>query len=127
MGQDERPGRPGRVGHRAGKAAMRALVTGVAGFVGSHLAERLLAEGHEVVGVDAFTSSYNPAVKWRNALALQQHRAFDLVEADLLHVNLAPLLAGTDAVFHLAGQPGVRASWGADFADYLSHNVAATL
>jgi UDP-glucuronate 4-epimerase len=99
---------------------MRYLVTGAAGFIGSQLAERLAASGHEVVGVDAYTDYYERARKERNAAGI------DVVEADLAEVAVAPLLAGVDGVFHLAGQPGVRASWGDSFQLYLRRNVLVT-
>jgi nucleoside-diphosphate-sugar epimerase len=96
------------------------VVTGAAGFIGSHLSEALLAAGHEVLGVDSYTDYYERARKERNAAAL------DVLEADLAAAPLAPILAGTDGVFHLAGQPGVRASWGESFQLYLDRNVRAT-
>ena len=99
---------------------MRFVVTGAAGFIGSHLAEELLSEGHDVLGVDSFTDYYERARKERNAAAI------DVVEADLAVAALEPLLAGADGVFHLAGQPGVRASWGEGFQRYLDRNVRAT-
>jgi nucleoside-diphosphate-sugar epimerase len=105
---------------------MRALVTGAAGFVGSHLCEKLLSEGAEVVGVDAFTDYYDVAAKRRNAVHLQRNPRFVLVEGDLAALPLARLVARADTVFHLAGQPGVRASWGNDFGIYVHHNVVAT-
>jgi len=99
---------------------MRYVVTGAAGFIGSHLAEELLAAGHEVVAVDSFTDYYERSRKERNAAAL------DVLELDLTEAPLEPILAGADGVFHLAGQPGVRASWGDSFGLYLSRNVLAT-
>jgi predicted glycosyltransferase/nucleoside-diphosphate-sugar epimerase len=105
---------------------VRCLVTGVAGFVGSHLAERLIALGHEVVGIDAFTPYYAPTLKRRNIAALRDHLQFALVEDDLGEMALAPLVDGVDWVFHLAGQPGVRASWGEQFSEYARHNIEAT-
>jgi UDP-glucuronate 4-epimerase len=99
---------------------VRYVVTGAAGFIGSHLAEALLAAGHDVVAVDAFTDYYERRRKERNAAA------FDVVEADLASDAVAPLLGGADGVFHLAGQPGVRASWGESFQLYLDRNVRAT-
>jgi len=99
---------------------MRYVVTGAAGFIGSHLAETLLAAGHEVVSVDSYTDYYERARKERNAAAL------DVLELDLAEAALEPLLAGADGVFHLAGQPGVRASWGESFGLYLQRNVLAT-
>jgi len=105
---------------------MRALVTGAAGFVGSHLSEALLDTGAEVIGVDAFTDYYARARKEANVAPLMSRDRFRLVEADLADAELAPLLDGVDHVFHLAGQPGVRASWGAEFHDYTRHNITAT-
>ena len=99
---------------------MRYVVTGAAGFIGSHLAEALLAAGHEVVAVDSFTDYYERSRKERNAAAL------DVLEADVTDAPLEPILAGADGVFHLAGQPGVRASWGESFELYLRRNVLAT-
>lgn len=108
--------------------AMRCLVTGAAGFIGSHLVERLVALGHEVVGVDCFTPYYALEIKLRNLSALRDLDRFRLVEADLAdaEVELESLVDGVDMVFHLAGQPGVRNSWGISFAEYARHNVMAT-
>jgi len=99
---------------------MRYLVTGAAGFIGSHLAEALVAAGHEVVGIDAFTDYYDPARKRENGAGL------DVVEAELVTASLDLLLDGVDGVFHLAGQPGVRASFGPDFELYVQRNVHAS-
>jgi UDP-glucuronate 4-epimerase len=103
---------------------VKALVTGAAGFVGSSISARLLAEGWDVVGVDAMTDYYEVDRKEENLARLGQ--GFDLVRAPLAEVDLDALLAGVDVVFHQAGQPGVRSSWGQDFATYLDANVAAT-
>jgi nucleoside-diphosphate-sugar epimerase len=106
---------------------VRALVTGVAGFVGSHLAERLVADGWStVVGVDAFTPYYDRSAKAANLSTLRSAPAFTLVEADLRTAPLASLVDGVDVVFHQAAQPGVRSSWAEGFADYVAHNVLAT-
>ena len=104
----------------------RALVTGCAGFIGSHLCERLVAEGFDVVGVDAFTPYYDRVDKLANLGALEGARRVELVEADLTEVDLAPLLHRTPIVFHLAAQPGVRPSFGEGFARYTSDNLLAT-
>jgi UDP-glucuronate 4-epimerase len=96
---------------------MRFVVTGAAGFIGSHLTEALLADGHEVVAVDSFTDYYDPALKEENAAG------FDVSRLDLADHELA--LDGFDGVFHLAGQPGVRASF-ADFDVYVRRNIVAT-
>jgi UDP-glucuronate 4-epimerase len=99
---------------------MRYVVTGAAGFIGSHLAEALVAAGHDVVGIDSFNDYYDPARKRENAEAL------GVVDEDLLEADLDGLLEGADGVFHLAGQPGVRASFGPDFEHYLTRNVHAS-
>jgi UDP-glucuronate 4-epimerase len=104
---------------------MRALVTGAAGFIGSRLSARLLDDGHEVRGVDALTPSYDRAAKRANLEPLLRHAGFVFDELDLRTAALGDLVA-VDAVFHLAAQPGVRASWGDSFADYVGHNVLAT-
>ncbi len=96
---------------------MRYLVTGAAGFIGSHLAEALVAQGHDVVGLDSFNDYYDPARKRENAAG------HSVVESDLLDADLEALLADVDAVFHLAGQPGVRASFGPGFEHYVERNV----
>lgn len=105
---------------------MRVLVTGAAGFVGSHLAEMLLEADHEVVGIDSFSEYYSPAQKRDNLAAIAENPSFRLVEGDLNEVDLGRLLEGVAVIYHLAGQPGVRASWGAEFDIYLSQNVLST-
>ncbi|CAL9617126.1 NAD-dependent epimerase/dehydratase family protein [Streptomyces sp. enrichment culture] len=105
---------------------MRAVVTGAAGFIGSHLCEHLLAHGDEVVGVDALTTFYDPARKERNLAPLLGRDGFALHRGDLLRTPLRPLFAAADVVYHLAGQPGVRGSWGDEFAVYLRRNVLVT-
>lgn len=105
---------------------MRALVTGVAGFIGSHLAERLVEEGHEVLGVDRFLENYPPHLKQAHLSRLSDHARFRLVEGDLAALDLGPLVQDVSYVFHLAAQPGVRASWGREFAHYTHNNVLAT-
>jgi len=103
-----------------------AVVTGAAGFIGSHLVESLLAGGTPVVGVDCFTDYYDPDVKRRNLSAAMQDARFTLLTLDLGKDDLGPLPARPRWVFHQAAQAGVRASWGADFAAYTHHNVLAT-
>jgi UDP-glucose 4-epimerase len=105
---------------------LKVVVTGAAGFIGSQLTESLLADGHEVTGVDAFTDYYPRSAKERNLEPSRSHRAFRLVEGRLQDLDLAPLLEGAGQVFHLAAQAGVRASWGREFAHYTDHNVLAT-
>jgi nucleoside-diphosphate-sugar epimerase len=103
-----------------------ALVTGCAGFLGSHLCEALLAGGHDVIGVDGFTDYYPRALKEANLAGLRRVPAFRLIEADLGVAPLDPLLDGVDGVFHLAAQPGVRASYGEGLGACVRHNVQAT-
>lgn len=105
---------------------MHAFVTGVAGFIGSTLAERLLAEGADVVGLDCFTDYYPRAIKERNLASLAGRPAFRFVESSLQQANLPRLLRDRTHVFHLAAQAGVRKSWGRDFAVYTENNIAAT-
>jgi nucleoside-diphosphate-sugar epimerase len=105
---------------------VRCVVTGAAGFIGSHLAARLAELGHEIVGVDCFLDYYPRAMKERNLRSLRARSDVRFLEEDLSGAELAPLLAGVDWVFHLAAQAGVRASWGRDFAIYAIHNVLAT-
>ncbi|HVG93528.1 MAG TPA: NAD-dependent epimerase/dehydratase family protein [Planctomycetota bacterium] len=105
---------------------MLVLVTGAAGFIGSHVAQRLLADGHRVVAVDSFHPYYARTIKERNLEPVRRHAAARFVEADLARADLASIVEGVDAVVHLAAQAGVRASWGAEFAGYLDCNVLAT-
>jgi UDP-glucose 4-epimerase len=107
---------------------VKVLITGVAGFIGSHLAERLLVEGHEVVGIDAFVDYYPRAMKERNLRRVLELGAsrFRLLEGAVQDLDLAAPLDGAREVFHLAAQAGVRASWGRDFDLYTNHNVLAT-
>ncbi|RME43042.1 MAG: NAD-dependent epimerase/dehydratase family protein [Chloroflexi bacterium] len=105
---------------------MKCLVTGCAGFIGSHLCDSLLAQGYQVVGVDAFTPYYAPSLKQDNLTAANRHPRFQLIRADLNQVNLDGLLEGVDIIFHLAGQPGVRKSWGTQFTAYATNNILAT-
>jgi nucleoside-diphosphate-sugar epimerase len=105
---------------------MKALVTGGAGFVGSHLSERLLAQGADVVAVDCFTDYYPRALKERNLAGLRGQPKYRFVEADVNQTDLGALLDGVSHVFHLAAQAGVRKSWGRDFQTYTTLNVDAT-
>jgi UDP-glucose 4-epimerase len=102
-----------------------ALVTGAAGFIGSHLTDRLLADGVRVTGVDAFTDYYDVTLKRRNIAGALKSPAFTLLELDLGTAELSAL-PPVDVVFHQAAQPGVRASWGREFATYTQQNVLAT-
>jgi nucleoside-diphosphate-sugar epimerase len=105
---------------------MKTLVTGVAGFIGSHLAEKLLAEGLDVVGIDNFLDNYPRRFKENNLTGLCGHSKFSFIDADLLRADLKNLLRDVSCVFHLAAQPGVRSSWGAEFSRYTENNIMAT-
>lgn len=104
---------------------MKALVTGIAGFIGSTLAEHLLEQGWEVVGVDCLTDYYDEDAKQRNLTVVADHPDATVHDVDLVDADLAGMLDGVDAVFHQAGQPGVRASWEL-FDSYVHHNIIAT-
>lgn len=105
---------------------MRALVTGCAGFIGSNLCEALVSEGIDVVGVDRFSDYYPRAAKEANLRRLLDEPRFSFHQVDLAEAALPPLVEGVDLVYHLAGQPGVRASWGSSFESYVRDNVLAT-
>lgn len=105
---------------------MRALVTGCAGFIGSHLTQALLEQGDDVVGVDCFNDNYGRWEKLENLDQSRQWNNFDFVPIDLARGDLQELVAECDVVFHLAGEPGVRASWGRRFEHYLRNNILAT-
>jgi nucleoside-diphosphate-sugar epimerase len=102
------------------------VVTGVAGFVGSHLAERLLDGGARVIGVDCFSDYYDRRRKEANLARALAHERFELRQLDLAEDELDATVAEAAVLFHQAGQPGVRASWGPEFAVYLRQNVLAT-
>jgi nucleoside-diphosphate-sugar epimerase len=105
---------------------MKALVTGGAGFIGSHLSERLLDSGADVVALDSFTDYYPRAIKEANVAALRARTGYRLVDAAIADADLPALLDGVTHVFHLAAQAGVRKSWGRDFRVYTELNVDAT-
>lgn len=105
---------------------MTAIVTGAAGFIGSTLVDALLERGADVRGIDSFSDYYDTATKRANLAAALQNPRFELVEADLRHADLAPLLDDASVVFHQAAQPGVRLSWADGFDTYDSCNVLAT-
>ena len=104
---------------------MRALVTGAAGFIGSHLVDALVARGDTVLAVDCFTPYYDVAQKHDNATAIKGP-AVELIDVDLRDADIAPLLDGVDVVFHQAAQPGVRLSWSSGFHEYVEQNVIVT-
>jgi len=99
------------------------LVTGGAGFIGSHLVERLLEDGYKVIGIDCFTDYYPKGIKEANIANALNHKNFGFVEGDLLKINEYP---DVDYVFHEAAQAGVRASWGKSFEVYTKNNIEAT-
>jgi UDP-glucose 4-epimerase len=105
---------------------MKALVTGVAGFIGSTLAEHLVRSGHHVVGIDCFTDYYPRSVKERNLAYLRTAPTFRFIEQRIQDADLGAILADCSHVFHLAAQAGVRKSWGRDFDVYTVNNIEAT-
>ncbi len=105
---------------------MKALVTGAAGFIGSHLCEYLLKNGVRVVGVDNFMDYYPISMKEANIAGMMRDKGFEFVEADILTVDLSKMLDRVDIIFHEAAQAGVRASWGESFKIYSDNNVLAT-
>src|SRR5258708_20250804 len=110
----------------SGRDRRGGVVRGGGGVMGSRLVEALLDQGHEVVGLDNFSGYYDPGVKRANIAPSLTDPRFSLVADDLATVALDSLLDGVDMVFHLAGQPGVRTSWGAGFATYVPQNLVAT-
>lgn len=106
---------------------MKFVITGACGFIGSHLSDRLLSAGHEVVGIDGFVPFYPREIKERNIASARQSPRFTLHETLIEAAGQLPsLLEGADAIYHLAAQAGVRASWGEDFRGYVDHNVLGT-
>jgi nucleoside-diphosphate-sugar epimerase len=112
------------VSERHGPAA--ALVTGCAGFIGSHLTESLLADGVAVVGVDCFNANYGRRQKLMNLHRAQEHSNFEFLPLDLSRGDLQDIVSDVDVVFHLAAEPGVRPSWGEHFSRYVTNNVLST-
>ncbi len=105
---------------------MKALVTGAAGFIGSHLVQKLLAGGREVIGVDSFLDNYPRSFKDGNLALFTGAKNFTFIAGDLLKLDLKSLLRDVEVVFHLAGQPGVRSSWGKEFNRYTENNIMVT-
>jgi nucleoside-diphosphate-sugar epimerase len=105
---------------------MVSIVTGAAGFIGSHVVEALLNQGETVIGVDQFNDYYAPAMKWSNVDAFADHPNFRLVEGDIQTLNWSQLLDGVSVIYHQAAQAGVRASWGESFRHYTERNINAT-
>lgn len=102
------------------------MVTGAAGFIGSHLCERLLDEDYFVTGIDSFTDYYSPERKRAHVSGIIGREGFELVEDDLNTRDLPELLKGSECVFHLAAQAGVRHSWGSEFSHYIESNILAS-
>jgi UDP-glucuronate 4-epimerase len=105
---------------------MNALVTGCAGFIGSHLAESLLEDGVRVVGVDCFNANYGRKQKLRNLERAREWDGFEFVPIDLSRGDLSDVVADCEVIFHLAAEPGVRESWGTRFESYVRNNILAT-
>jgi nucleoside-diphosphate-sugar epimerase len=105
---------------------MKCLVTGAAGFIGSHLARALIERGDQVVGVDCFDEYYERSLKEKAVADLREAAGFELLEANLNQLDLGALLGRVEVVFHLAAQPGVRGSWGPRFRTYVDNNILAT-
>jgi UDP-glucuronate 4-epimerase len=104
----------------------RGLVTGCAGFIGSHLTQSLLDDGIEVLGVDSFNDNYGRADKLRNVQRVADWEGFEFAPIDLARGDLDDLVADCDVVYHLAAEPGVRPSWGQRFESYVRNNLLAT-
>lgn len=102
---------------------MKALVTGCGGFIYSHLTERLLKDGYDIIGIDSFTDYYSRAIREENIATALEHKNFEFLEEDLLSIDHYP---DVDYVFHGAAQAGVRKSWGKDFEIYTRNNIEAT-
>ena len=102
------------------------IVTGVAGFIASHLAEALLQQGTEVVGIDNLNDYYDPQLKHNNLVNLKHYSSFKFIKADIQELDWRQLLQSVDVVYHQAGQAGVRASWGNNFYSYTERNINAT-
>lgn len=105
---------------------MKCLVTGAAGFVGSSICDRLLSDGHSVVGIDSFVEYYPRRIKERNLEGALSSDTFTFIENDLLKADLDSILSDVEVVFHQAAQAGVRASWGSYFSAYCDNNILAT-
>lgn len=104
----------------------KVIVTGAAGFIGSNLAETLLNEGYEVIGIDQINDYYDPTLKRKNLSFLKDFDQFQFIEDDIQNLDWRSLFSEAKVVFHQAAQAGVRASWGKGFRDYTERNISAT-
>ncbi len=102
------------------------VVTGAAGFIGSHVAETLLKQGEQVIGIDHFNDYYNPELKRQNISGFINHPNFKLIDGDIQFLDWSLLLEDVDVIYHQAAQAGVRASWGTSFRAYTERNINAT-
>ena len=103
-----------------------ALITGVAGFIGSSLAEKLLKDNFKVIGIDSFTNYYSPHIKEKNIENCLKHSNFSLIRQDLDTLDLSTMFENAEYIFHLSAQPGARASWGKEFTTYVKNNISVT-
>ena len=102
------------------------VITGVAGFIGSHLAEKLLQKNFKVIGIDSFTNYYSKKIKKHNLKECLKNKNFSLIIKDLIEIDLLPIFRKSQHLFHLAAQPGVRSSWGPQFENYVKENILVT-
>ncbi len=105
---------------------MNFLVTGCAGFIGSHLCEYLISKGHQVTGIDSFSDFYPKEFKEKNIQELLRNPSFKFIGKDMLELDLGEIFKEVDGIFHLAAQPGVRTSWGKNFDYYIKDNIVLT-
>ena len=101
-------------------------MTGVAGFIGSSLAEKLLKENFKVVGIDCFTDYYSKNIKKKNLTNCLKNEHFTFIQKNILELDLEPIIKNSQCLFHQAAQPGVRASWGSQFDTYVKDNILVT-
>lgn len=105
---------------------MNFLVSGCAGFIGSHLCEYILNKGYKIIGIDSFSDFYPRSYKEKNIEGLLRNPSFEFIGKDMLELELEEILEKVDGIFHLAAQPGVRTSWGKNFDYYIKDNIVLT-